>query len=261
MKKNKVLRTAAILLALVLLTTCGMTGALAKYVETFTAVGGNVRAGLWKVDAPGAATIGLQATLYEGNTTGPTALVAEDQSGVAGAKKYTGSLDIIVPGTIVKVSGLKIVNYSEVDVQIALTGVTVALTGNSSNVGASIPAYYSVGSTDPWSWSSTVPALTSLLPSGTGVLSSFPAKSGSNNEIQLKDFYILWPFENAGTPVGNAGQLSSNTDIEDTDIGKDQAIALLDGTTPFAWKTANTATTTGDHYLTVSATVTATQID
>ncbi|MDR2687030.1 MAG: hypothetical protein LBB75_04700 [Oscillospiraceae bacterium] len=105
MKRNKVLRTAAILLALVLISTCAMTGTLAKYVKAFDDASATlVRAGKFGVTMTDF-VVDMNAVAYD------------FQSGYRSA----GTDLIIVPGLAVKVVGtFSVTNASEVDVEIQI---------------------------------------------------------------------------------------------------------------------------------------------
>jgi len=236
MKKNKALRIATALLVAVLVTTCGMTGALAKYVDSFTITSSTVRAGLFKVTGPASTYTTFDVQLLDGNKTNETnaqaysALAAND--------------NIIVPGSMVKVNGFKIVNLSEVDVDVTITGLTVT--------GFTGALRYSLNGTS--GWTASPPAFTDLFGSATVRLDSFPkAAGGGTNEATLSDFYILWPFDNV--PSGLDGQTSANTDTVDTGIGTGQADDLL--------TLANNgyADIQTSRIITVGATVNVTQVD
>jgi len=104
MKRNKILRTAAILLALVLISTIAMTGTLAKYVATLDGASATVRAGLFKVTVePGEETEAL-LTFAGAAIVNDSVLAYDDDA-------------IIVPGTQFRAGGaFEIVNDSEVAV-------------------------------------------------------------------------------------------------------------------------------------------------
>jgi len=100
MKRNKFLRIAAVLMALALVTTLGVTSTLARYVATFEDQGGHVvRAGLFDVEA----------------TVGDVIAIGTP----AGGWESTNGDVIIVPGLQIDVEVEIIIdNYSEVDVTI-----------------------------------------------------------------------------------------------------------------------------------------------
>jgi len=126
MKRNKILRTAAILLALVLISTCAMTGTLARYVQVFEGKESQlVRAGVFDVLIDDEVTIDLDKT-------------------ASTMDHWDNDEDIIVPGaTLVLKGSFDIINNSEVDVDVDLiddeecitfqgfSGVTDAVTVNS----------------------------------------------------------------------------------------------------------------------------------
>jgi len=266
LKRNTPLRIAAVLLALVLITTIGMTGTLAKYVKPFEGIGGTVaRAGMFFVACPQDSIV-ASGTLREG-----------DDSGIeTHAKKYTATdplldLELIVPGSLLKLqSDFDIVNYSEVDVEIAitdliLTSFTPALLYRTPAVG--VPADGSAY-VAPGAWM-TDTAFCAAVADGTIDLadiifgSSFiiPAQSSTGAALAAAPTYtlkvdMLWPFSNGDggvtvfTPcicpgghdpasttcnwngltalLGDDGVVSKNTDAADTAIGYDeQAMTLL----------------------------------
>ena len=176
MKRNKILRTAAIILALVLISTCGMVGTLAKYVKEFKDIGADVvRAGYFEVIAGDGTTIDftwdkLSLTVYDGN---PHAVAWNGEP-------------IIVPGYQLELDGtFPIVNLSEVD-------VTVEAVANSLVITGFLPDYllYSANGT---TWN-TDPA---VIAAGTLILPSaaIPA-CGGTDDVQFK-LFVRWPFEDS----------------------------------------------------------------
>jgi len=129
MKRNKFLRTAAIVMALVLITTCGMVGTLAKYVEGFTSDTKTVRAGVFWVKGD---TTTLTFDAWEGDGLGP-----DDQIGKYGTNetilvpgmrliptKYAAAVPSVSPE--VEASRAVIENLSEVAVRVQVTGATIS---------------------------------------------------------------------------------------------------------------------------------------
>ena len=266
MKKNKALRIAAALLVVVAITTCGMTGALAKYVDSFIVESATVRAGLFQVDGPTSDYVFFDATLWEGN------LIAAEDHAQAYDGLFNGDINqqIIVPGSAIKVKGFKIVNYSEVDVDISFAGgIDVAIkgfedvefwfnaTGDVSGTATALP-------TDPQNeWQNTPLTFDDIAPVGavaattsagalipdTYRLKSFPAAATAgdqSNELLLSDFYILWPFSNTkidGNALGLDGIESINPDRVNVwthdgmctgiaGFGEDTCTGLLPGCNP-----------------------------
>ena len=219
MKKNKALRIAAALLVVVAITTCGMTGALAKYVDDFPIASKTARAGLFYVTGPGSDHIVFDAQLLEADASTPE----------GHAKAYTGLAandNIIVPGSVLKVNGAKIVNLSEVDVTVSL-GSSLSISGFGKS---GLLLFSKTGAKG--SWSPTLPDATYLLGGTSKDLKSYPAKTEVStgvwdNEATLASFYILWPFDMAGNCISE--EESVQTDGEDTAIGTAQAEALLQG--------------------------------
>jgi len=154
MKRNKFQRAAAIILALVLVTTIGMTGTLAKYVSSFDGDTKTVRAGLFYV-------VGNTATLtfdmWEGDGSDEETNVASYGDDLL---PNPSPIDIIVPGMMLKaraaessggaddVSRATIYNYSEVDVKVAIDDFQVNVMGaDLSNV-----LKYRLGDADTNGW-------------------------------------------------------------------------------------------------------------
>jgi len=112
MKRNKVLRIAIVLLALVLVSTLGMTGTLARYVAEFDGASATVRAGLFRVTVDDTTPAALSPVLYRFNDDGTVAPTL--------AASSNGD-NIIVPGTLFKAdSAFTVYNDSEVAVDIGL---------------------------------------------------------------------------------------------------------------------------------------------
>lgn len=275
MKKNKFLRTAAVLLALVLVSTIGMTGALAKYITDFTATSTTVRAGLFWVTGPGTTDAIIGADLYEGDMS----------AGENEAMAYSGSsLDIIVPGSIMKACPFTVTNWSEVDVEIAIDSLTCAA--------GAIPLKFSVGElvADPgpdvpanWVWEDDITDLDLAdILGASGLLKSKPAAVAAalpTNEITVTpNLYILWPFGQDVAAVidtdmvtvltpavtdktdGLDKQQSANDNDADTVIGTDQAKALLDPIPPLNGP-YDFLDATSTHELTFVLTISAAQVD
>ena len=265
MKKNKAIRIAIALLVVAVLTTCGMTGSLAKYVDEFKAEGLVVRAGLFDVRAEPKVELEGELWCYSADGSLTAALATEGN-----ALKYadTGSLpasgsppvkttaaNIIVPGSLIKVKGFEIINYSEVDVTVALKElkITIPTVG-----GKKMPLYYCLDTTpapvtmsptsdgkDGWTAIPATGLITGLIPTGATQpqLKSYPfAAAGTtaaekiSNVYTTPSFWILWPFGITGTaPEGiGADGVQGQQWADDTVIGKAQATALLTGAGPVA---------------------------
>ncbi|MCL2445521.1 MAG: hypothetical protein FWD06_01975 [Oscillospiraceae bacterium] len=117
MKRNKTIRIAIVLLALVMVSTIGMATTLARYVDTLDGTAITVRAGRWNVvTTPGFA---FAATMTHSNHDGTA----------AGTIQSHNTEVIIVPGTQVAFSapttGLNVDNNSEVPVDVALASINV----------------------------------------------------------------------------------------------------------------------------------------
>ena len=204
MKRNKTLRIAAILLALVLVSTCGMVGTLAKYVTDFDMTTNWVRAGLFKVDKEGDFTAALGVTLLDG-----------DGSTETNAKKYDGGLNIIVPGSIVTFDDdLTIKNFSEVDVKIALKSIAMEY-GPEGSEKTAIPKLMfasdiSAASTKS-GWYSSITALQAAIDTANattpGTMTEILPAANANLRAQTgtltvkPNLYILWPYQAAAEAV------------------------------------------------------------
>jgi len=246
MKKNKALRIAMALLVVVAITTCGMTGALAKYVDAFAGTDARAaRAGLFKVvvgDGTGADfwSIPLEVELLcdvddtaAGDTeaklgfnTPPTkaelASMVAYANGEEEAQAYDGLElypNIIVPGSVIRVFGtFEVYNLSEVDVEIKVDpAAAFAVTGFS---GTSQQLRYSADAGDTWIFNGAGNAMSDAL-TAKSVTAVVPALSGlggpGSGELFDIEFFVFWPF--TGTDVvGNS---------RDTIIGNAQAGILL----------------------------------
>jgi len=132
MKRNKSLRIACILMALVLATTLGLVGTLARYVDTIEGVTATVRAGLFRVTSDneiGEFTFG--GTLFVDDSEDYDEIVDEelavrideDDDRLVEDDEADG---IIVPGTVIGTAGyIAVVNDSEVAVYVELCIVTL----------------------------------------------------------------------------------------------------------------------------------------
>jgi hypothetical protein len=132
MKRNKALRIAAILMALVLVSTMGMVGTLARYTTDFDIESRTVRAGLFRVTGPADLTTAVSFTRLQGDGDDDENVLAYG----AGTSNLGGSTgeDILVPGSIVRVDGpIEIRNLSEVAVRISLDSLALAA-GSNANV-------------------------------------------------------------------------------------------------------------------------------
>jgi len=276
MKKNKALRIAAALLVVVMLTTCGMTGALAKYVDTVEVGSTTVRAGLWRIGGPGASTHTFETFLLEGDATADTDTETHATPYVTTYPTATND-GIVVPGSIIKVKAIEVTNYSEVDVALSFGSITV------TGLPAGANLYWKKDITDTsesWKDLSATPPTASLL--GVQTLKAYmnyTTTPGDLSTASLSGFYILWPYSMAGatnvgysgdsmtpittaTGVGLDGQ-AGNTDEFDTAIGKVQANAMLNSNNVFTVDTnADVGTIeSGKNAIRVNVTVLATQID
>lgn len=110
MKKNKIMRVAAVLLVAVILTTCAISGTFAKYVKSGS---GSVTARVAKFGVNVAATGTTFANEY-----------ATDDLGVVGviAKSVVSTEDVVAPGTDGSMAAFTITGKPEVAVNVAFEG-------------------------------------------------------------------------------------------------------------------------------------------
>jgi hypothetical protein len=233
MKRNKTLRIATILLALVLVSTLAMVGTLARYVTTVEDLEtGRVRAGLFRVVAgDDEIPIAMATNLFDGDFT------AEEH-----VAQYTEStLDIIVPGTIVEATAVvSVANYSEVDVRLEVAGIDI---GDAADGWESVllfstgPAEGTDGSEPAdWNWQEDVADLDASEFDFDEVTIPALAGSAASEEFEFTIF-ILWPFisqdeaedcDYQDGELGLDGVSSANDDEADTEIGEAQADFFLD---------------------------------
>lgn len=117
-KKNRTLRAAVLMLALVLITSCFVGGTFAKYVTSGDA-GDNARVAKWGVSITAHDTGDVFAKEYD-------AIAGQDNTVIAG-----GEYKVIAPGT--KKDNAALVTLSgkpEVSVQVAYNAEHFSLTGN-----------------------------------------------------------------------------------------------------------------------------------
>ena len=117
-KKNRTLRAAVLMLALVLITSCFVGGTFAKYVTSGEA-GDNARVAKWGVSITAHATGDIFAKEYD-------AIAGQDNTVIAG-----GEYKVIAPGT--KKDHAALVTLSgkpEVSVQVTYNAEHFSLTGN-----------------------------------------------------------------------------------------------------------------------------------
>jgi len=234
MKKNKTLRIAMALLVVVAITTCGMTGALAKYIDEFSATGTAARAGLFLVVVEGADASGnfpIPLTIKDlycedptlaqmgGSADFTTTGANTDYYVETHANPYDNLVPIIVPGSILRLVGsFKVLNYSEVDVEIAPDlddpfTVIGSLLGETSD-----DLQFSV---DGDTFGSTAVLLNAITNASGGSM-VVPAKESATGVTFDVEFWVLWPFANDDT-VG---------DSDDTIVGLMQAGALMNAAQP-----------------------------
>lgn len=118
MKKNRMMRIAAVMMVLALITTCVISGSFAKYVTTGTAAEDSARVAKWGVTVSAASTLEVFDTSYNKDDTNTTL----DVTVLATAK-------VVAPGT--KNQGAAIINVTgtpEVAARVAYTG-SITLTG------------------------------------------------------------------------------------------------------------------------------------
>jgi hypothetical protein len=224
MKRNKAMRIAIVLLALVLVSTMGMVGTLARYAETLDAVESNVvRAGLWRIG--GTANVSLGAALRTYNDSANVDPLK--------ASQYTpdGDRKMIVPGTLIKADQpFTIQNFSEVAVDLAITGLTLegataAFLAQLEFAIAAAGPYAGPGLTlaeiNTWLTNNSAAIL------GAAATTTLAPKVGVTAPI-TPNLFIRWAFDDDSEV--NADRTPTNVldgSLIDTPIGKAQAAALL----------------------------------
>jgi hypothetical protein len=176
MKRNKSLRIAAILLALVMVSVIGMAGTLARYTATFADVSSTtIRAGIFRVEANAdSAEFELEAFL-------------------GGVEGIDGEI-VIVPGSTIKLTGdILIDNLSEVDVEIVPTA-TIVVTG--FDVAGGSELQFSNDGID-FTLTSTQ-AAAGLFDAGDLNVAA------GDDETLVPNLYIRWPVAGNNTAAGTA---------------------------------------------------------
>ncbi|MBQ7346366.1 MAG: hypothetical protein IJW55_00245 [Clostridia bacterium] len=189
MKKNKMMRLAAIVMMLTLLTTCAISGTFAKYV-TKASASDTARVAKWDItynndNLEDTITFDLFNTMKDNDGT-----TNESETDVA---KSTSDIAIIAPGT----SGsfeIKLKNDSEVAAK-----YTVAL--SAVETGGDIPIEYALSNDTDTTWTSDISTLTQ-----------------TNSRFEMDEeatitVYWRWVFEN-----GTDTTLETN-DGNDTTLG------------------------------------------
>ena len=145
MKKNRMMRIAAVVAVLALLTTCIISGSFAKYVTTGNAASDTARVAKWGVKVEASSSLALADVSYTANGT------YNDASGnaiSATVAATNGTDEIMAPGTTKSdVAVITLSGTPEVAVSVAYTG-TVTLDGwTLSNNSFYCPLKFTIGST------------------------------------------------------------------------------------------------------------------
>lgn len=249
MRKNRTMRTASVLCACALITSCFVGGTMAKY--TSTASGSDTaRAAKWSILVNGKdiATAENQQMDFDlfGTVAGDTGVhnnyidgELDNDADVMDIDANTGDT-IIAPGTAGQFN-LEITNMSEVTADITIELAETQNTGN-------IPILYSFGDADSWhtyddlvalvdstyngDWGSMLAALSNL-----GDMTALDRVQPA--ETVSIPVYWTWAYE---TEYDVEGEDYAQSDASDTAIGVAQASGTLQN-------------------VTITATVTATQVD
>lgn len=183
MQKNKMMRTASVLLVAVLLSTCAISGTFAKYASEVSA-SGSARVAKWDIDFDADNTSGkifafdLFNTIYEADGTTSETDVANNSN---------DSKTVIAPGTGGYFT-ISLKNLSEVS---AKYGITYTVTANS------VPLEFKTG--ESGDWKSTIDSVSDV--------------SLAMNATQSTDTTIYWRW--AFTDATNG----DNRDQSDTRLG------------------------------------------
>lgn len=227
MKRNKALRIAAIALVMVLITTCGMVGTLAKYTLTSPASSASVRAGIFKVligtkDIGETFTINLGTKLYDGGFTNAEAFADAKSYNNAGSDNNTGN-DIIVPGTMIALDGLTITNLSEVGVKISvdMSSLLSSPFVDSLRIGTDASNKASF-----MKFSDFATAVTAGTVSLFGTAPNADILAPQTGTATLSGLYIWWPYDKvASSGVDDTDDtITDSDDGADTTVGKNEAL-------------------------------------
>lgn len=206
MKKNRMMRIAAVMMVLALVTTCVISGSFAKYVTTGTAAEDSARVAKWGVTVSAASsTLEVFKTSY--NKDSDTSIGVTVQ----------GTQKLVAPGT--KNQGAAIINVAgtpEVAVRVAYTG-SITLTGWEVDGEFYCPLIISVGveavnGADFTSLEAFQNAVNALLTTTTDYAPGTNLATAASKTVSWE-----WPFST-----------SPENDLKDTALGN----AAANGTAP-----------------------------
>lgn len=214
MKRNKTLRIAIVLLALVMVSTIGMASTLARYVDTINGTAVVVRAGIWDVDLD---------EDFEFEAAMSITAAADRVGGAATGVAARNDDIIIVPGTTISFgapeAGLIVENNSEVPADIVFAGATVTVVGFTGVLDTALQFRI-----DDGAWGTLAQANTALETLAANAADSIidTVAADSTATVSAADFPVIqarWAFEIDG---------AQNT--ADTAVGSGQPLALSTNT-------------------------------
>ncbi|MDR1805996.1 MAG: hypothetical protein LBQ80_04405 [Clostridium sp.] len=258
MRKNRTLRLAAILLVVVLITTCAFTGTLAKYTVGGTLSTQQARVGAFRVDING-------ADVAAGESIDPTTVLLplkEADSSVDEEDFYQLNGDVIIfPGSG-NTLPLEVVNYSEVPVtaDLEISSFTLPIYTGTNKAGdtvtATIPVEISFNGGASWV------ALSSIIAGYSFTQVELDAYDGTTADSVTFDIQWRWSFEADGSGDYDDGtaNIAGQTDAKDTILGSAVAQELLDDDGVVVADKGD-ITTAGLYLPTISFTYTVTQVD
>jgi len=207
MKRNNTLRIAIVLLALVLVSSIGMAGTLARYVDVARVGSATVRAGLWQV------RVGAETTTATTTFTLPVGTLSYHGAAAATARigDHSDNLNILIPGSSLQVGGnIEVFNFSEVPADISLGNVTVSGLATSANLRFGLTLDEARGATPITTAAALQTALADAV-GGAGSALTIPANTTTATNVPVS-FFVYWPF-----------QLTTTQDEADTVLGSGAA--------------------------------------
>ena len=204
MKKNYVMRFAAVLLVLVLLSTCVVSGTFAKYVTSGSAED-EARVAIWGVTVTVTGDDAFK-TAYDGSVTSST------------------SEDVVAPGTSGDLATLSITGTPEVDVNIKYIA-TLDL-GDNWKVGSEeyCPLVFHVKGTDYKIDGSTIKTVDELETAVVNAIATYEEDIEAGTDLSTKDdIAISWTWA-----FGTSDDVNDTVNKNDTALGN----AAQDGAAP-----------------------------
>lgn len=202
MKKNVMMRLAAILLVCVLASTCGISGTYAKYVTEGTA-SDTARVAKWGVTVVGTAGLGNQMFAQE---------YASDTDSFTGVT-VAASENVVAPGTSGTLSNFSVTGTPEVAVNVSYT-VDLTLTGWENASGEYCPIIIYVNKTPYYINGVDINTVADLIANVEYAIQTAAKTYGPGTDLSQvnDDLTVSWEWAYEG---GIPGQ----TDGKDTELG------------------------------------------